>query len=101
MDTNVMLVFRMLLWESRTAWRAALRRPTFLALSALTLALGIATCTATFALIDDFVLTPPPYSDPARLVVIGPPTPSSFLRTISPVPPQSVLGPCVLKGASV
>ncbi len=94
-----MLVFRMLLWESRTAWRAALRRPAFLALSALTLALGIATCTATFVLIDDFVLTPPPYSDPARLVVIGPPTPSSFLTTISPKQYQSVLGLPEFNGA--
>jgi putative ABC transport system permease protein len=99
MDNDAMPVFKMLFWESRAAWRAALRRPAFLALSALTLALGIATCTATFALIDDFVLTPPPYSDPARLVVIGPPSPSSFLTTISPQQYQSVLGLSELESA--
>lgn len=91
--------FRMLLWEYRTAWRALVRRPAFLALSVLTLGLGIAACTATFALIDDFVLTPPPYFDPARLAVIGPATPSSYLTTISPAQYQSLLGLAELQTA--
>jgi predicted permease len=87
-----MQTFETLLWECRTAWQAALRRPRFLILHALTLAIGVAAFSITFALVDDFVLTPPPYMDPSRLVVIGPPTSSSYLTTISPQQYQALFG---------
>ena len=48
-----------------------------------TLALGIGACTVTFALIEDFVLTPPSYREPSRLAVVGPGT-ASIQTTMSP-----------------
>lgn len=87
-----MQMFETLLWECRAAWRAALRRPAFLALCAATMGIGIGACSVTFALVDDFVLTPPPYADPSRLIVIGPPTSSPYLTTISPQEYQSLSG---------
>jgi putative ABC transport system permease protein len=87
-----MQVFETLLWESKAAWRAALRRPTFLVLCAAILCIGIAACSVTFALVDDFVLTPPCYTDPSRLVVIGPPTSTPYLTTVSPQQYQALSG---------
>jgi putative ABC transport system permease protein len=87
-----MQTFEALLWECRAARQAALRRPRFLILNALTLAIGVAAFSITFALVDDFVLTPPPYTDPSRLVVIGPLTSSSYLTTISPQQYQALFG---------
>lgn len=54
----------------RQSWRAALRRPGFLALAGATLALGIGACAAVFALVDAVLLAPPPFAQPDRLVVI-------------------------------
>jgi len=67
-----MLVY---LWEITVAWRNCLRRPGFLLLASLTLALGIGACGTTFALIDNFVLSPPPYAEPTRLAILGPVVP--------------------------
>jgi predicted permease len=58
-------------WEIMVAWRSCLRRPGFLLLASLTLALGIGACSTTFALIDSFMLSPPPYADPAHLAILG------------------------------
>jgi putative ABC transport system permease protein len=80
-------------WQWRVGFKGALRRPGFLALCAVTLAVGIAASSLTFALVDDFVLTPPPYMDPSRLMVIGPPTPSSsYLTTMSPQQYEALSG---------
>lgn len=54
----------------RQSWRAALRRPGFVALAGTTLALGIGACAAVFALVDAVLLAPPPFAQHDRLVVL-------------------------------
>ncbi|HEX3682035.1 MAG TPA: ABC transporter permease [Bryobacteraceae bacterium] len=73
------------------AWRALLRQPAFLLLSVATLAVGVAASTATFSLIDQVVLSQPPFIDPGRLVTVGP-IESSFWTTMSPQQYQLLLG---------
>ncbi len=79
------------LWEITVAWRNCLRRPGFLLLASLTLALGIGACSTTFALIDDFVLSPPPYADPAHLAMLGP-VEASGLTSMTPMQYQQLPG---------
>ncbi len=57
------------LWQS---WRASLRRPGFVLLAGLTLALGLGLSVAMFALVNTLVLAPLPYPQARQLVVIGP-----------------------------
>src|SRR5437867_2150905 len=47
-----------------------LKRPGFTALAALTLAIGIGATAAVFSLVEGVLLTPPPYRDPDRLVLV-------------------------------
>ncbi|HEX7340480.1 MAG TPA: ABC transporter permease, partial [Rhodanobacteraceae bacterium] len=56
------------IWQ---AWRASLRKPGFLLLAAGVLALGIGSTVAVFTLIDNVLLKPLPYAQPAQLVSIG------------------------------
>ncbi|ANB16371.1 ADOP family duplicated permease [Dokdonella koreensis] len=60
-----------LLTELRRSVRASTRRPGFVGLATLTLALGIGACAAVFALVEAIVLRPPPYPQPDRLVVLS------------------------------
>jgi putative ABC transport system permease protein len=46
------------------------KQPGFAAIAALTLALGIGATTAVFSLVQGVLLTPPPYRDPERLVLV-------------------------------
>lgn len=78
-------------WEITVAWRNCFRRPGFLLLASLTLALGIGACSATFALIDHFVLSPPPYADPSHLALLGPPD-ESGITSLSPMQYQQLPG---------
>ncbi|MDR6671577.1 ADOP family duplicated permease [Xanthomonas sp. 1678] len=60
--------------ETRQSWRALARRPGYLLLAVLTLALGVATTTAVFALLDQALLKPLPFPQPQRLVTLGLPS---------------------------
>jgi putative ABC transport system permease protein len=64
-------------WEAlrqdvRFAARALARRPSFLAITVLTLALGIGANAAIFSVVDAALLKPLPYADPDRLVSVWP-----------------------------
>lgn len=52
--------------------RMVLKRPGFSVMVVLTLALGIGATAAVFSLIQGVLLTPPPYRDPAQLVLVSP-----------------------------
>ncbi|WP_295917912.1 ADOP family duplicated permease [uncultured Xanthomonas sp.] len=57
--------------EMRQSWRTLARKPGYLLLAVLTLALGVATTTAVFALLDQALLKPLPFPQPERLVTLG------------------------------
>jgi putative ABC transport system permease protein len=61
-----------LLWaEARQAWRGLLRKPAYLALASLTLALGVGTVSLVFSLLDQALLKPLAFPEADRLVVAG------------------------------
>ena len=59
-----------MLHDLRFAVRMLLKRPGFTVLAALTLAVGIGATAAVFSLVEGVLLTPPPYRDPDRLVIV-------------------------------
>jgi putative ABC transport system permease protein len=58
------------LQDLRFGARMLVKRPGFTALAALTLAVGIGATAAVFSLVEGVLLTPPPYQDPGRLVLV-------------------------------
>ena len=66
-----MIPLSVVLGEVRQAWRGLLRRPAFFLLSTFTLALGVATVTAMFALLDQALLKPLPFPQSDRLITMG------------------------------
>ncbi len=56
----------------RYALRQLVKNPMFTALAVTTLALGIGAASAMFGLIQGVLLSPPPYVDPGRLVLVSP-----------------------------
>src|SRR6185503_12937605 len=58
--------------DLRIAFRQLLKNPGFAAIAVLTLGLGIGAATAMFGLIQGVLLSPPPYTQPDRLVFISP-----------------------------
>src|SRR5262245_7406649 len=59
-----------MLQDVRFGLRLLARQPGFAAIAVLTLALGIGATAAVFSLIEGVMLTPPPYKDPDRLVLL-------------------------------
>ncbi|HEU4631144.1 MAG TPA: ABC transporter permease [Gemmatimonadaceae bacterium] len=58
--------------DVRFGWRALRRRPGFLLVAVLTLALGVGANTTIFALVDGVLLRQLPYPEPERLVAVWP-----------------------------
>lgn len=56
--------------DLRLGFRVLLRQPGFTAMGVLTLALGIGATSAVYSLIDGVLLTPPPYREPDRLMLL-------------------------------
>src|SRR5215813_5576566 len=59
-----------MLRDLRVSLRVLRKHPGFAAIVVVTLALGIAATSAVFSLIEGVLLTPPPYRQPDRLVLI-------------------------------
>lgn len=59
-----------LLHDARLALRLLAVRPGFTLVAAATLAIGIGATTLIFSVVDAVLLTPPPFRDPDRLVVV-------------------------------
>lgn len=58
--------------DLRFGVRSLLKQPAFTSVAVLTLALGIGATSAVFSLIQDVLLTPPPYRHSEQLVLISP-----------------------------
>jgi putative ABC transport system permease protein len=74
------------LWaDLRYAARSLRRQPAFAAIAILTLALGIGTNSAIFALADATLLRPLPLPEPARLVMLSETSPTAPRTGVSPL----------------
>ena len=58
--------------DLRFALRQVIKNPGFAALAILTLAIGVGATSTVFSLIQGVLLTPPPFPNPERLVLINP-----------------------------
>jgi predicted permease len=74
--------------DLRYGIRLMIRRPGFAAIAVATLALGIGTTTAIFAVTDHVLLRPVPYADPDRLAVIWETSPTIALPVMFASPPN-------------
>ena len=74
--------------DLRYGLRLMIRRPGFAAVAVATLALGIGTTTAIFAVTDHVLLRPVPYPNPERLAVIWETSPTIALPVMYASPPN-------------
>jgi len=74
--------------DLRYGLRLMIRRPGFAAVAVATLALGIGTTTAIFAVTDHVLLRPVPYANPERLAVIWETSPTIALPVMYASPPN-------------
>ena len=58
--------------DVRYAFRQLRTHPAFAAVAVATLAVGIGSASAMFGLIQGVLLSPPPYAEPDRLVLVSP-----------------------------
>ena len=58
--------------DLKFAFRQLLKNPGFTAVAVLTLALGIGATSTVFNLIQGVLMTPPPYREPEKIVLITP-----------------------------
>src|SRR5215475_3000742 len=65
------MLLETLVRDGALALRLLRRNPTYAVTALLTLALGLATTTAIFAVIDGTLLRPLPFADPSRLVSLN------------------------------
>jgi putative ABC transport system permease protein len=77
-----------MLQDLRYGLRLIVRRPGFAALAIATLALGIGTTTAIFAVTDRVLLRPVPYANPGTLAVVWETPPNHPLPIMSVSPPN-------------
>src|SRR6187402_2232752 len=74
--------------DLRYGLRLMIRRPGFTAVAVATLALGIGTTTAIYAVTDHVLLRPVPYASPERLAVIWETSPTIALPVMFASPPN-------------
>jgi putative ABC transport system permease protein len=74
-----------LIRDIRYGFRMLAKTPSFMAVAIITLALGIGANTAIFSVVNSVLLTPLPFSDPDRLIVLK--------ETLIPVHPEFAISP--------
>ncbi|AFE09299.1 ABC transporter permease [Corallococcus coralloides DSM 2259] len=77
-----------LLGDLRYAWRSLKNAPGFVAVAVLTLALGIGANSAVFSVVKGVLLTPPPFTQPERLVLLAPNFDAFGLKEVSNSVPE-------------
>ncbi len=73
-----------LVQDVRYAFRSFRRAPLFVAVTLLTLGLGVGATTAIFSVVDTVLLRPLPYHEPQRLFQLGSTWPTGELGPVSP-----------------